>query len=108
MDYRSILTRQALLSSITTQNILALVPREVRAVYELLTSDFNPLELCAKLAPLMADVANVASPMSAASPVKDLNMGLYVNSLKQVTALPAASCKCSIVQLPVFPTCSQL
>ena len=53
MDYKSILTRSALISSINSMNLLSLVPQEVRTAYELLTADFNPLELCKKLAPLL-------------------------------------------------------
>eukprot|EP00879_Flechtneria_rotunda_P015205 GHRR01015895.1.p1 GENE.GHRR01015895.1~~GHRR01015895.1.p1 ORF type:complete len:658 (+),score=275.95 GHRR01015895.1:165-2138(+) len=88
-DYKSILTRSALVSSINSMNLLALVPPEVRATYELLTSEFNPLELCKKLDPLLASLQHIASPMSAASPVKDLNMEQYIPSLKQVAVLRA-------------------
>jgi hypothetical protein len=56
----------------------------VRATWDLLTAEFNPLELCTKLAPLLDALAALKSPMSAASPVKDLDMGLYLPSLKQV------------------------
>ncbi|KAF6256090.1 eukaryotic translation initiation factor 3a [Scenedesmus sp. NREL 46B-D3] len=99
MDYRSILTRSALVSSINSMNLLSLVPAEVRAAYELLTSEFNPLELCKKLDPLLASlevrgaargcVVGISSPMSAASPVKDLAMGQYVASLKRAAVLRA-------------------
>ncbi|WIA32240.1 hypothetical protein OEZ86_003087 [Tetradesmus obliquus] len=56
VDVRSILTRSALVSSINSMNLLALVPPEVRSAYELLTSEFNPLELCKKLDPLLASL----------------------------------------------------
>jgi translation initiation factor 3 subunit A len=56
----------------------------VRATWELLTSEFNPLELCSKLGPLLEALGSLTSPMSAASPVKDLSMSLYLPSLKQV------------------------
>eukprot|EP00775_Hariotina_reticulata_P001959 gene1959-2286_t len=83
----SILTRSALLASINSMNLLSLVSPEVVATYELLTSEFNPLELCEKLDPLLAAVQGIGSPMSAASPVKDLAMAQYVSSLKQVAVL---------------------
>uniref|UniRef100_A0A383WAC2 Uncharacterized protein n=1 Tax=Tetradesmus obliquus TaxID=3088 RepID=A0A383WAC2_TETOB len=56
VDFRSILTRSALVSSINSMNLLALVPSEVGSAYELLTSEFNPLELCKKLDPLLASL----------------------------------------------------
>uniref|UniRef100_A0A383WBN2 Eukaryotic translation initiation factor 3 subunit A n=1 Tax=Tetradesmus obliquus TaxID=3088 RepID=A0A383WBN2_TETOB len=99
VDFRSILTRSALVSSINSMNLLALVPPEVRSAYELLTSEFNPLELCKKLDPLLASLEKldpllasleaISSPMSAASPVKDLAMAQYVASLKRAAVLRA-------------------
>ncbi|WIA32254.1 hypothetical protein OEZ86_003100 [Tetradesmus obliquus] len=89
VDFRSILTRSALVSSINSMNLLALVPPEVRSAYELLTSEFNPLELCKKLDPLLASLEAISSPMSAASPVKDLAMAQYVASLKRAAVLRA-------------------
>jgi hypothetical protein len=52
-DYRSVLSRQALLSAVSTPQMLALVPPEVRQVYDLLTTEFSPLELCQRMAPLL-------------------------------------------------------
>ncbi len=57
---------------------------QVRSTWELLTSDFNPLELCSKLDPLLTSISALSSPMSAASPVKDLHMDQYTTPLKQV------------------------
>lgn len=59
----------------------------MRATWELLTSEFNPLELCTKLDPLLAAIGGLTSPMSAASPVKDLAMGQYCTPLKQAAVL---------------------
>lgn len=169
MDYKSILTRSALVSSINSMNLLSVVPAEVRSAYELLTNEFNPLELCKKLDPLLTSlevraggggwgaefhvpaqpwptslqgvgeqclnriqctiagahtswrschiahcwqycqgdavqhdqhmllaccacvlcVQGISSPMSSASPVKDLAMALYVPSLKRAAVLRA-------------------
>jgi len=61
-----------------------LCPAQVRSTWELLTSEFNPLELCAKLSPLLDSMAALNSGMSAASPVKDLHMDQYTKPLKQV------------------------
>jgi hypothetical protein len=60
--------------------------KQVRSTWELLTSEFNPLELCTKLDPLLASISALQSPMSAASPVKDLAMRQYTTPLKQVRA----------------------
>lgn len=86
-DYRTLLSRAALLTSVASPAILSQVLPEVRAIYDLLTQDFSPLELCARLGPLVEKLGEVAPAMSPASPVKDANLGMYVNSLKQVALL---------------------
>lgn len=53
------LTRAGLVSSINAMNLLALVPPEVRALYDLMTQDFAPLEMAGKLEPLLAQVTAV-------------------------------------------------
>lgn len=62
--------------------------KQVRQTWDLLTSDkggdFNPLELCTKLDPLLTSIAGLNSSMSTASPVKDLHMDQYTTPLKQV------------------------
>lgn len=91
MDYRTILTRSALSSSISSMNLLSQVPPEVRQTHDLLSGEFNPLELCKKLDPLFKQLEQLSSPMSGASPVKDIKLSQYVSSLKQVCG--ACNCK---------------
>ncbi|MEW5303996.1 MAG: hypothetical protein WDW36_006639 [Sanguina aurantia] len=86
-DYRQLLTRGGLLSSVSSANIMGLVPQEVRAIHELITSDFNPLELCTKLAPLFQRLAEISTPLSPAAPIKDVALASYTASLKQVAVL---------------------
>jgi hypothetical protein len=57
---------------------------EVRQIFDLLTAEFSPLELCSRLAPLLTRLEEMTHTMSPASPVKDVVMGQYVDSLKQV------------------------
>ncbi|GFH15705.1 eukaryotic translation initiation factor 3 subunit 10 [Haematococcus lacustris] len=83
-DYRTVLSRAALLSSVGAVNVLALVPPEIRQIHELLTSEFAPLELCRRMAPLLAKLGETTHSMSASSPVKEVALGQYVNQLKQV------------------------
>jgi translation initiation factor 3 subunit A len=58
-DAKSILSRTHLVSSINSMNLLALVPPEVRAAYELLTQDFAPLELAGRLEPLLTQISDI-------------------------------------------------
>lgn len=83
-DYRTVLSRAALLSHTTSAHILGSVPADVRQLYDMLTAEFNPLELCQRLTPLFAKLAEFPSTMSAASPVKEVVLTRYVDNLKQV------------------------
>ncbi|GLI66197.1 hypothetical protein VaNZ11_009962 [Volvox africanus] len=87
-DARSLLTRQALLATINSSNLLALVPVEVRAIHDALSQDFNPLELCNKLTPLLEKLPELAAvPLSGAAPVRTVALDKYVPSLKQAAVL---------------------
>ncbi|GLC73813.1 hypothetical protein PLESTF_001423800 [Pleodorina starrii] len=87
-DARSLLTRQALLATISTSNLLALVPAEVRAIHDALSQDFNPLELCHRMAPLLEKLPELAAaPLSSAAPVRTVALDKYVPALKQAAVL---------------------
>eukprot|EP00884_Botryococcus_braunii_P006913 jgi/Botrbrau1/16222/Bobra.0066s0008.1 len=86
-DARSILSRAALVQELSAKGILSLVPEEVRAIHTLLESDFNPLELCKKLSPLLDSLDALTKPMSSASPVSEAALGQYRKSLQTVAVL---------------------
>ncbi|KAG2498414.1 hypothetical protein HYH03_003672 [Edaphochlamys debaryana] len=87
-DARSLLTRQALLATITSSNLLSLVPPEARAIYDLLSQDFNPLELCQRLSPLLDKLPELAAhPLSSAAPVRQVALDKYTSTLKQTAVL---------------------
>lgn len=61
---RSILSRTALVSDLSSKGVVNLVSNEVRQIYSLLEADFTPLELCQRLAPLLEKLETVSEPMS--------------------------------------------
>lgn len=58
-DAKSVLSRAGLLSSITSMNLLSLVPPEVKAVYSLMTEEFAPLDMETRLEPLLAQISTI-------------------------------------------------
>ena len=78
------LSRSALLAATTSPHVLGVVPPEVRQLYDLLTSEFNPLELCPRLGPLFQKLGENQHTMSEASPVKEVVLTRYADNLKQV------------------------
>lgn len=61
---RSILSRTALVSDLSSKGVVNLVSDEVRQIYSLLEADFTPLELCQRLAPLLEKLETVIESMS--------------------------------------------
>ena len=68
---RSALSRSALLGELRSKKVIDLVPDEVRQILGLLESDFNPLQLCKQLGPLIEKLSTLDAPLSAASPVQE-------------------------------------
>lgn len=87
VDYRTVLSRSALLVATTGVHIMGTVPAEMKELYEMLTSQFNPLELCTRLAPLFEKLEQTPHELSPASPVKSVSLARYIPNLKQVAVL---------------------
>ena len=58
-DGRAVLSRATLIIDIERKGLLTLVPEEVRQIYTVLESDFNPLQLCRTIAPLLEGLGSL-------------------------------------------------
>jgi translation initiation factor 3 subunit A len=65
------------------------VPEDVKAIHALLESDFDPLGLCAKLAPLIDGLE--ARALTVAAPVSEAPLAQYKASLRRVAVLKMLS-----------------
>ena len=88
-DGRPLLSRAALLADIERKGLLQLVPAEVKAIYQTLEGDPNPLQLCKALIPLLEGLPALGENMSPSSacPVDSsaaTALGSYVSGLQQV------------------------
>ena len=88
-DGRALLSRATLIADIERKGILGLVPAGVKAVFSALESDFDPLQLCKNLSPLLQTLPEqlAGDAPSPAAPVQDLGLAVYVSSLEQVAIL---------------------
>ncbi|KAK9833458.1 hypothetical protein WJX81_007146 [Elliptochloris bilobata] len=86
-DARSALSRGALVADLGAKGVLNLVPEEIKQIHALLEADFVPLELCARLSPLLDALEGLNRPLSPASPVPDAALGQYKRALQQVAVL---------------------
>lgn len=87
-DASSLLTRQGLLSDVTSKGLLNLVPEPINQLHTILEQDFSPLHLCQKLAPLLEQLESIDQTLSPASPVQNISLLQYRKSLQQVRFLP--------------------
>jgi hypothetical protein len=83
-DMRSALSRSALLGELRVKKVIDLVPEEVRQIHGLLEAEFNPLQLCKQLAPLIEKLSSLDAPLSQASPVQEAPLAQYQQALRQV------------------------
>lgn len=81
---RSALSRSALLGELRVKKVIDLVPEEVRQIHGLLEAEFNPLQLCKQLAPLIEKLSSLDAPLSQASPVQEAPLAQYQQALRQV------------------------
>ena len=68
-----------------------MVPEELRALYSLLESEFSPLDLCARVAPLLERLDSLGAPLSSASPVQEASLAQYKAALQQARRLASFS-----------------
>ncbi len=67
-DGKSLLSREALLTDIERKGLLGLVPPEVKQLFVLLESEFNPLQLCKVVAPLLEKLLALNQGVSGEGP----------------------------------------
>lgn len=56
----------------------------MKDIFHLLEADFNPLELCSKLAPLLEKLPGLNTHLSSAAPVQTADLALYRPALQRV------------------------
>ena len=89
---RSILSRTALVSDLSSKGVVNLVSDEVRQIYSLLEADFTPLELCQRLAPLLEKLETVTEPMSGVTLLLMLSLLAQQHVLGSLLCLVGAMC----------------
>jgi len=86
-DARELLSRSALLSDLLSKGVQHLVPPEIAEIYTLLESDFNPLQLCNKIEPLIARLSETNTAMSTSSPITEVTLSFYQEQLRKQAVL---------------------
>ncbi|KAI3438410.1 hypothetical protein D9Q98_000841 [Chlorella vulgaris] len=83
-DGRALLSRESLIADIERKGLLTLVPAEVKQLFGLLESEFDPLQLCKVVSPLLESLQTLNQPVTAASPVKEMPLEAFAGALQHV------------------------
>ncbi|KAL4178662.1 hypothetical protein AMTRI_Chr13g116200 [Amborella trichopoda] len=86
-DSREVLSRSALLAELASKGVMTYVPQEVKDLYHLLENEFHPLDLAAKVQPLLGKLAKLGDKLSSASPIPEVQLAQYVPALEKLTTL---------------------
>ncbi|CAI7800671.1 unnamed protein product [Closterium sp. NIES-53] len=87
-DPRQMLSRSALLQEITAKGVLAFVLPQVRELHHLVEVDFLPLDLAARVHPLLQRLPELSDvKLSAASPVPKVELQTYTPALQRLATL---------------------
>ncbi|CAI5962996.1 unnamed protein product [Closterium sp. NIES-64] len=87
-DPRQMLSRSALLQEITAKGVLAFVLPQVRELHHLVEVDFLPLDLAARVHPLLQRLPELSDvKLSAASPVPKVELQAYTPALQRLATL---------------------
>jgi hypothetical protein len=105
-DGRAQLTRQSLLIDIEKKGLLALVPPEVKQIYGLLESDFNPLQLCKVVAPLLEALPALNQPVSGKRNRREAEAAAEAfPATSKAAAATHLNCLLTQSSLPPLPVC---
>lgn len=89
-DASKLLNRASLMAEVQAKTILSQAHEDVRAVFSLLETEFNPLELCQRLAPLLERVANLDMSLSAGAGIPaEVDVAFFTRGIQKVAALKA-------------------
>lgn len=78
------LSRSALLTELQGKGVLNIIPQPVKDVFAALEGEFDPLQLCTRLGPLLDALPGLTATLSSAAPVEEADVGSHVAALKRV------------------------
>ncbi|XP_050221099.1 eukaryotic translation initiation factor 3 subunit A [Mercurialis annua] len=86
-ESREVLSRSALLSELVSKGVLSCAMPEVKDLYHLLEHEFLPLNLTAKIQPLLSKISKLGGKIASASSVPEVQLSQYVPALEKLATL---------------------
>ncbi|XP_020706128.1 eukaryotic translation initiation factor 3 subunit A-like [Dendrobium catenatum] len=86
-DAREVLSREALLSELSSKGVMACASQDVKDLYCLLENEFLPLDLAAKVQPLLTKISKLGGKLVSVSSVPEVQLTQYIPALENLCAL---------------------
>ncbi|KAF2288285.1 hypothetical protein GH714_005811 [Hevea brasiliensis] len=86
LESREVLSRSFLLSELVSKGVLSCVTQEVK-IYHLLEHEFLPLDLAAKVLPLLSKISKLGGKLTSASSVPEVQLSQYIPALEKLATL---------------------
>ncbi|KAI0495813.1 hypothetical protein KFK09_022118 [Dendrobium nobile] len=86
-EAREVLSREALLSELSSKGVMACASQDVKDLYCLLENEFLPLDLAAKVQPLLTKISKLGGKLVSVSSVPEVQLTQYIPALENLCAL---------------------
>ncbi|KDP23427.1 hypothetical protein JCGZ_23260 [Jatropha curcas] len=107
-ESREALSRPSLLSELISKGVLSCATQEVKDLYHLLENEFLPLDLAAKVQPLLSKISKLGGKIASASSVPEVQLSQYVPALEKLATLRLLQQVSQVYQMMKIESLSQM
>ncbi|KAI9382965.1 hypothetical protein POPTR_013G011900v4 [Populus trichocarpa] len=107
-ESREVLSRSSLLSELVSKGVMSCVTQEVKDLYHLLEHEFLPLDLTAKVQPLLSKISKLGGKLGSASSLPEVHLSQYVPALEKLVTLRLLQQVSQVYQIMKIESLSQM
>uniref|UniRef100_A0A2P2L6C7 Eukaryotic translation initiation factor 3 subunit A n=4 Tax=Rhizophora mucronata TaxID=61149 RepID=A0A2P2L6C7_RHIMU len=108
LENREVLSRSSLLSELVSKGVMACASQEVKDLYGLLENEFLPLDLAAKVQPLLSKISKLGGKLASASSVPGVQLSQYVPAIEKLATLRLLQQLSQVYQTMTIGSLSQM
>ncbi|KAL9248868.1 Eukaryotic translation initiation factor 3 subunit A-like protein [Drosera capensis] len=87
LDNREMLSRSALLSELVSKGVMSCASPEVKDLFHVFEHEFLPLDIAARVQPLLGKISKLGGKLATASSVPEVQLSKYLPSLEKLATL---------------------
>ncbi|OAY43998.1 eukaryotic translation initiation factor 3 subunit A [Manihot esculenta] len=107
-ESREVLSRSFLLSELVSKGVLSCVTQEVKDLYHLLEHEFLPLDLAAKVQPLLSKISKLGGKLASVSSLPEVQVSQYIPALEKLATLRLLQQVSQVYQMMKIESLSQM